>query len=62
VICRSGGRSSRAASQLAAAGYTRIINVADGMTGRGPEASGWIAAGQPVSPWSRASDNAPAQR
>jgi rhodanese-related sulfurtransferase len=62
VICRSGGRSSRAANQLAAAGFTRIINVADGMTGRGPEGGGWIAAGQPVSPWSRASDNAPAQR
>ena len=40
VICQSGGRSSRAADQLASAGYT-VVNVKGG-TGA------WVAAGQPV--------------
>ncbi|MEZ5945395.1 MAG: rhodanese-like domain-containing protein [Hyphomonas sp.] len=31
VICRSGARSSRAASQLAAAGFTDVSNVGGGM-------------------------------
>jgi rhodanese-related sulfurtransferase len=31
VVCRSGGRSSRAAAWLAGAGFTDIINLAGGM-------------------------------
>jgi rhodanese-related sulfurtransferase len=52
-ICRSGGRSRKAAEAMAAAGYTRCRNVADGFEGpldatrhRGSLA-GWKAAGLP---------------
>lgn len=33
VMCRSGGRSAMAVNQLAAAGYTRVYNITDGMEG-----------------------------
>ena len=52
-ICRSGGRSKRAAEAMAAAGYEACRNVADGFEGpldaerhRGRKA-GWKAAGLP---------------
>lgn len=52
-ICRSGGRSKAAATVMAARGYTRCRNVADGFEGpldrnrhRG-SAGGWKAAGLP---------------
>ncbi|HEX7074092.1 MAG TPA: rhodanese-like domain-containing protein [Hyphomicrobiaceae bacterium] len=52
-ICRSGGRSMRAAQAMAAAGYSACRNVADGFEGpldadrhRG-KAAGWKAAGLP---------------
>lgn len=52
-ICRSGGRSRMAADQMAAAGYARCRNVADGFEGpldadrhRG-RLGGWKAAGLP---------------
>jgi rhodanese-related sulfurtransferase len=52
-ICRSGGRSRTAAEAMAAAGYTRCRNVADGFEGpldsnrhRG-KVAGWKAAGLP---------------
>lgn len=41
VICRSGGRSARAAEQLAALGFRRVLNMAGGMLA-------WNAAGLPV--------------
>jgi len=31
IICRSGGRSSRAAAQLAASGFRRVMNMVGGM-------------------------------
>lgn len=31
VVCRSGGRSARAAEMLAAAGFRRVMNLAGGM-------------------------------
>jgi rhodanese-related sulfurtransferase len=40
VICRSGGRSARAAQALAGAGW-RVVNVAGGM-------QDWAAAGRPM--------------
>ena len=40
VICRSGGRSARAAHALAAAGW-QAVNVAGGM-------QDWVAAGRPM--------------
>jgi rhodanese-related sulfurtransferase len=52
-ICRSGNRSLRAARAMAAAGYTRCVNVADGFEGpldtdrhRG-RLGGWKAKGLP---------------
>lgn len=50
LICARGGRSARLAQRLDAAGYSRIMDVAEGMLGSsaGP---GWIAAGLPVVPW-----------
>lgn len=41
LICRSGNRSGRAAAALAAAGFTRVMNLAGGMLA-------WNAAGLPV--------------
>lgn len=41
LICRSGNRSGQAAQLLAAAGYTKLVNVTDGM-------QGWEKAGGPV--------------
>jgi rhodanese-related sulfurtransferase len=47
LICARGVRSARLANQLAAAGFTNIINVPEGMQGSsaGP---GWIARGLPL--------------
>jgi rhodanese-related sulfurtransferase len=47
LICARGVRSARLANQLAAAGFTNIINVPEGMEGSsaGP---GWIARGLPM--------------
>jgi rhodanese-related sulfurtransferase len=50
VICKSGARSTRAAEQLAAAGFTNVTNVGDGMMGRDAIGKGWLAAKLPVSP------------
>lgn len=41
IICRSGNRSGRAAQALAAAGFTRVMNLAGGMLA-------WNAAGLPI--------------
>jgi rhodanese-related sulfurtransferase len=51
-ICRSGGRSRSAAQAMAAEGYTRCRNVADGFEGpldpnRRRGRAGWKAAGLP---------------
>lgn len=62
VICRSGTRSLRAADQLAAAGFTRVVNISDGMMGRGADGVGWIAAGRPIAAWTAPSQPARAQR
>ena len=48
VICRSGSRSVRAAEQLAAAGFTSVTNVGDGIIGREGVGKGWLAANLPV--------------
>jgi rhodanese-related sulfurtransferase len=47
LICARGVRSARLANQLAASGFTNIINVPEGMLGSssGP---GWIARGLPL--------------
>ncbi|MGH6815559.1 MAG: rhodanese-like domain-containing protein, partial [Hyphomicrobiaceae bacterium] len=52
-ICRSGGRSKMAATAMAAVGYTRCRNVADGFEGpldserHRSRLAGWKAAGLP---------------
>jgi rhodanese-related sulfurtransferase len=48
VICRSGGRSVRAAKALTDAGFTNVTNVGDGMGGRDGVGQGWLAAGLPL--------------
>lgn len=42
VICRAGNRSVRAADALAAAGFTNVTNIADGMLGRDDVGPGWL--------------------
>ena len=54
VICRSGTRSAKAADQLAAAGFTNVTNVGDGMIGRDGVGKGWLAASLPVTPYKSA--------
>ena len=57
VICKSGSRSARAADQLAAAGFTNVTNVGDGMAGRPDVGQGWVASNLPVRPYRPASPN-----
>jgi len=54
VGCRSGARSSRAADQLAAAGYTNVVDMRGGFLGEMDPAgqvtcAGWQPRGLPVS-------------
>ncbi|MEP7209852.1 MAG: rhodanese-like domain-containing protein [Alphaproteobacteria bacterium] len=51
VICKSGSRSTRAAAQLAAAGFTNVTNVGDGMAGNPNVGQGWIASGLTLKPY-----------
>jgi len=47
VICRTGNRTGSLVAPLEKAGYTRVINVAEGMVG-GRYGPGWIKTGLPV--------------
>ncbi len=49
LICARGGRSARPAARLQRAGFTRVVDVPEGMLGSdaGP---GWLARGLPVTP------------
>ncbi len=47
LICARGVRSARLATRLTGAGFTRLINVPEGMLGAA-EGPGWIARGLPV--------------
>ena len=47
VICRTGNRTGSLVGPLEKAGYTRVINVAEGMVG-GRYGQGWIKGGLPV--------------
>jgi rhodanese-related sulfurtransferase len=51
VICRSGTRSTRAAAQLAAAGFTNVTNVGDGMAGNPNVGQGWVGSSLPLKPY-----------
>lgn len=47
LICARGVRSSRLTNQLTAAGFTRVMDVPEGMLGSGA-GPGWVRAGLPV--------------
>ena len=49
VICASGGRSTIAHQALTEAGFTRVMNIREGMLG-GPYGPGWLPRGLPVEP------------
>jgi rhodanese-related sulfurtransferase len=48
VICRSGGRSVKAAERLVASGFSRVTNIGDGMIGREGVGIGWLSANLPL--------------
>jgi rhodanese-related sulfurtransferase len=48
LICASGVRSARALKILAAAGFTNIQNVSEGILGRPDAGPGWLKRGLPV--------------
>ncbi|GGE29515.1 hypothetical protein GCM10007276_03400 [Agaricicola taiwanensis] len=47
-ICRSGARSRAAGETMSSRGWTRVINVAGGFSGK-PEITGWADEGLPIS-------------
>ena len=47
VICATGNRSTLAQRLLAKAGFTRVLNIKEGMLG-GPNGPGWLRRGLPV--------------
>jgi rhodanese-related sulfurtransferase len=47
LICRTGNRTSFLQAELKKAGYTQVINVAEGVVG-GPFGKGWLKTGLPV--------------
>ena len=50
LICAAGVRSARAERILAAAGFTDLQNVSEGMLGRPDAGPGWLKRGLPVTP------------
>lgn len=50
LICAAGVRSARAGKILAAAGFTNLQNVSEGMLGRPDAGPGWLKRGLPVTP------------
>lgn len=49
IICARGARSARANRFLAAKGFTQVLDISEGMLGRGGQ-PGWIARGLPLVP------------
>jgi rhodanese-related sulfurtransferase len=47
LICRTGNRTSFLQAELKKAGYSQVINVAEGVAG-GPYGKGWLKAGLPL--------------
>ena len=47
LICRTGNRTSFLQAELKKAGYSQVINVAEGVVG-GPFGKGWLKSGLPV--------------
>lgn len=53
LICAAGERSHRMLQQLTAQGFTNVLDLSEGMFGRGADKPGWIARGLPVEPCQR---------
>ncbi|KCZ49142.1 MULTISPECIES: rhodanese-like domain-containing protein [unclassified Hyphomonas] len=51
VICRSGKRSSEAASVLEKAGFTHVFDIREGMVGNEESGEGWLKRGLPTDPF-----------
>lgn len=47
IICRTGNRTTALQAELKKAGYSQVINVAEGVAG-GPFGKGWVKSGLPV--------------
>lgn len=50
LICASGVRSTAASRALSAAGYTRVLNVREGLFGNQTDGPGWLRSGLPTEP------------
>ncbi len=50
LICASGVRSTAASKALRAAGYTRVLNVREGLFGNQADGPGWLRSGLPTEP------------
>ncbi len=50
LICASGVRSTAASRALRAAGYTRVLNVREGLFGNRVDGPGWLRSGLPTEP------------
>lgn len=51
LICAAGGRSHRAQAALRLAGFTNVVNVSEGMVGRGAGEPGWLRRKLPTQTW-----------
>ena len=51
VICRTGQRSSEAASMLEKAGFTHLYDIKEGMPGKEGPGDGWLKRGLPTDPF-----------
>ncbi|MDJ0945501.1 MAG: rhodanese-like domain-containing protein [Kiloniellales bacterium] len=50
LICATGVRSTAASRALRAAGYTRVLNVREGLFGNQADGPGWLRKGLPTEP------------
>jgi rhodanese-related sulfurtransferase len=51
VICRTGQRSSEAATALEKAGFTHVFDITEGMLGNDETGVGWLKRGLPTDPF-----------
>lgn len=61
LICAVGNRSANLQAWLQRAGYTAVVDVAEGMIG-GRHGRGWVKSGLPVRAWHAGASVAPAGR
>ncbi len=58
LICATGSRTTYLQKPLKQMGFTRVMNVAEGMQG-GRFGEGWVKSGLPVRQWAGAADTGP---